>query len=93
MEINLIKFTIFHPYIDGQIEGFNIMIFSILWMYNSKHQHTWDEIIPYIQHSYNKSLYDSIDDKKFHTCIGFQPLVPIDIALPIKYTWGESSHA
>jgi hypothetical protein len=43
----------FHPQTDGQTEVVNRMIVHILRMYNSKHPHTWDESLPYVQHSYN----------------------------------------
>jgi hypothetical protein len=60
-----------------------MMIVHILRMYNSKHPCTWDEILPYVQHSYNRSLHNSIGHNPFQVCLGFQPLAPIDVALPI----------
>ena len=50
----------FHPQTDGQTEVVNWMIEHILRMYNSKNPHTWDESLPYVQHSYNWSLHSSI---------------------------------
>jgi hypothetical protein len=34
-------------------------------MYNSKHPHTWDESLPYVQHSYNRALHSSIGHNPF----------------------------
>jgi hypothetical protein len=81
MDTKLTKSTSFHPQTDGKIEVVNMMIVHILRMYNSKHPCTWDESLPYVQHSYNRSLHNSIGHNPFQVCLGFQPLAPIDIAL------------
>jgi len=70
----------------------NMMIVHILRMYNSKHPHTWDESLPYVQHNYNRAMHSSIGHNPFQACLGFHPLDPIDIALPIAYTQEESTH-
>ena len=62
-------------------------------MYNSKHPRTWDEIILCIKHSYNITLHSSIGHSPFQVCLGFQPLAPIDVALPISSTREDSAHA
>jgi hypothetical protein len=59
------------------------MIVHILRMYNSNHPRTWDEILPYVQHSYNRDLHISTDHNPFQVGLGFQPLGPIDVALPL----------
>jgi hypothetical protein len=53
LDTKLTKSTAFHPQTDGQTEVVNQMIIHILCMYNSKHPHTWDESLPYVQQSYN----------------------------------------
>jgi hypothetical protein len=68
------------------------MIVHILRMYNSKHPRTWDESLPYVQHSYNKTLHSSTDHIPFQVGLGFQPLGPIDVALPLATTQTHSSH-
>ena len=83
MDTKLTKSTSFHPQTDGQTEVVNRMIVHILRMYNSKHPRTWDESLPYIQHSYNRALHSSIGHSPFPVCLGFQPLAPIDVDLPI----------
>jgi hypothetical protein len=59
LDTKLTKSTAFHPQTDGQMEVVNQMIVHILHMYNSKHPHTWDESLPYFQHSYNRALHSS----------------------------------
>ena len=69
------------------------MIVHILRMYSSKHPRTWDESLPYVQHSYNRALHSSTDHSPFQVGLGFQPLGPIDVALPITVTSTNSSPA
>jgi hypothetical protein len=86
LDTKLTKSTTFHPQTDGQTEVVNQMTVHILHMYNSKHPHTWDESLPYLQHSYNRALHNSIDHSPFQVGLGFQPLGPIDVALPLATT-------
>jgi hypothetical protein len=53
LDTKLTKSMAFHPQTDGQTKVVNQMIVHILHMYNSHHPHTWDESLPYVQHSYN----------------------------------------
>jgi hypothetical protein len=69
------------------------MIVHILRMYNSKNPRTWDEILPYVHHSYNRSIHSSTGHNPFQVGLGFQLLGPMDIALPLATTQEESSHA
>ena len=69
------------------------MIVHIPWMYSFKHPRTWDKNLPYVQHSYNKSLHNSTSHSPFQACMGFQPLAPIDVALPIASTQAASARA
>jgi hypothetical protein len=93
LDTKLTKSTAFHPQIDGQTEVVNQMIVHILRMYNSKHPGTWDESLPYVQHSYNRALHSSTDHNPFQVGLGFQPLGPIDVALPLAVTSTDSSPA
>jgi hypothetical protein len=86
LDTKLTKSTAFHPQTDGQTEVINQMIVHILCMYNSKHPHTWDESLPYVQHSYNRALHSSTGHNPFQVGLGFQPLGPMDVALPLVNT-------
>ena len=92
LDTKLTNSTTFHPQTDGQIEVVNRMIVYILCMYNSKHPCTWDEILPYVQHSYNQTLHSSTDHSPFQASLGFQPLCPIDVAMPFAATQVDSAH-
>ena len=93
LDTKLTKSTSFHPQTDGQIEVVNWMVVHILQMYNSKHPCTWDDSLPYVQHSYNRAIHSSTGHSLFQVGLGFQPLGPIDVALPLATTRAESSHA
>ena len=82
----------FHPQTDGQREVINRMIVHILCMYNSKHPRTWDESLPYVQHSYNNALHSSIGRSPFQVGLGFHPLCPIDVAMPFVATQASLAH-
>jgi hypothetical protein len=77
----------------GQTKVVNRMIMHILCMYNSNHPHTWDAILPYVQHRYNRALHSSTGHNPFQVGLGFQPLGPIDVALPLAVTSTDSSPA
>jgi hypothetical protein len=93
LDTKLTKSTTFHPQTDGQTEVVNQMIVHILCMYNSKHPRTWDESLPYVQHSYNRALHSSTGHNPFQVGLGFQPLGPMDVALPLATTSADSSPA
>jgi hypothetical protein len=67
------------------------MIMHIMCMYNSKHSCTWDESLPYVHHSYNRALHSSTFDSPFQVGLGFQPLGPMDVALPLTATLDDLS--
>jgi hypothetical protein len=75
LDTKLTKSTTFHSQTNGQTEVINQMIVHILRMYNSKHMCTWDEILPYVQHNYNRALHSSISHSPFQVGLGFQPFV------------------
>jgi hypothetical protein len=83
LDTKLTKSIVFHPQNDIQTKVVNRMIVPILRMYNSKHQRAWDESLPCVQHSYNMALHSSINHSLFQVGMGFQPLGPIDVAIPL----------
>jgi hypothetical protein len=92
LDTKLTKSTTFHPQTDGQTEVVNRMIVQILHMYNSKHPHTWDESLPYVHHNYNQDLHSSTNHIPFQVGLGFQPLCPIDRAMPFVATQEDLAH-
>jgi hypothetical protein len=91
-DTKLTKSTTFHPQTDNQIEVINRIIVHIMRMYNSKHLHTWDESLPYVQHNYNRALHSSSDHSPFQVELGFQPLGHIDVELTLATPQTDSSH-
>ena len=63
----------------------------VLRIYNSSHPKTWDESLPYIQHSYNRALHRSIGVSPFEACMGFLLRSPIDLQLTISSSTTSSS--
>jgi hypothetical protein len=93
LDTKITKSTAFHPQTDGQTEVINRMIVHIWRMYKSKHPHTWDESLPYVQHSYNLALQISTDHSPFQVSLGFHPLCPIDVDMPFAATQVDLAHA
>ena len=92
LDTKLTNSIAFHPQTDGQIEIVNRMIIHILHMYNSNHPCTWDEILPYVKYSYNRALHGSTNHIPFQVGLGFQPLCPIDVAMPFATTQADLAH-
>jgi len=83
-------------HVDKLVEGFKDIFTSTTRVplhFQVKHPHTWDENLPYVQHSYSISLHRSISHNPFIVCLGFQPFVPIDVSMPIASSLVESSHS
>ena len=49
-----------------------------------------DESLPYVHHSYDQAFHSSTSHNSFQVGLGFQPLGPIDVALPLAVTSIES---
>jgi hypothetical protein len=71
---------------DGQTKVINRNIVHILRMYNSKLPRTWHESLPYVHHSYNRAINSSTSHNPFQVRLGFQPLGPMDVSLPLAAT-------
>jgi hypothetical protein len=91
LDTKLTKSTAFHLQTDGQTKVVNRMMVHISRMYNYKNPCTWDESLPYVQHSYNRALHSSTDHSPFQVGLGFQPLGPIDVSLPPATSQTNSS--
>jgi hypothetical protein len=70
----------------------NKIIVHIARMYNSKFPFTWDENLPYVWRSYNRTLHKSVGQNLFQVCLGFQPFASIHVALPIASILEASPH-
>jgi hypothetical protein len=92
LDTKLTKSTTFHPQTYDQTDVINRMRVQTFRMYKFKRPRTWDESLPYVQHSYNRALHSSTDHRLFHVGLGFEPLGPIDIALPLATTHKNSPH-
>jgi hypothetical protein len=92
LNTKITKSTSFFPQTDNKKKVINQRIVHILGMYDSKNPWTWDDTLPYVQNSYNRSLHSSTDHSPFQVGLGFQPLGPIDVALPFPSTQRDSSH-
>ena len=71
LDTQLSKSIMFHPQADRQMEVVNCMVVQLLCMYNHKHRRTWDDNLPYIQHSYNCAQHSSTGKSPFDICCGF----------------------
>ena len=69
-----------------------MMIVHIMRMYNSKHPHTWDESLAYVQHIYNQTLLRLTSHKPFRVGLGFLPLCPIDVDIPFATAQEDLAH-
>jgi hypothetical protein len=92
LDTKITKSTTFHLQTDGQTEVVNQMIVRILRMYNSKNPCTWDESLLYVQHNYNRVVHFLTSHNPFQVSLGFQPLCPIDVAMPFVTTQADSTH-
>lgn len=72
------KSSTFHPQIDGQEKGVNIMVVNILRGYWSKHPKLWHEHLHYIQHAYNRAKHSSTQTSPFEACFGYLPKYPLN---------------
>jgi hypothetical protein len=92
LDTHLTKSIAFHPRTNGQKNVINQMFLHILCMYNSKNPCTRDESLTYVQHNYNRVLHRSTGHSPFQVGMGFQPLGPIDVALPLATTQTKYFH-
>ena len=78
MDTRLKRSTSFHPQMAGKIEVMNKIVVQLLRGCCGKHTKSWDEHLEYIQYSYNKAIYSSINKSPFETCLGYLPPSPFD---------------
>jgi hypothetical protein len=59
MDTKLKRSKTFHPHTYGKTEVVNRTLVQLLRGYNHKNPKAWDEILIYIQHSYNREVHNS----------------------------------
>ena len=73
LDMRVSSSTSFHPQTNGQTKVVNRLVVQLLCMYNHKHHRTWDESIPYIQHSYNRAQHSSMGNITLDICFQIHP--------------------
>ena len=65
--IQKISTTAYHPQMNGMVEHFNLMIYT---MYVSGHHRDWDKFIPYVLFVYRTSKHKSTGETPFFIMYG-----------------------
>jgi hypothetical protein len=74
--------TTCHRQTDGQIEVVNRNLSTLLRAVLKKNLKLWEERLPHIEFSYNRSLHSTTKISPFQIVYGFVPRAPIDL-LPL----------
>ncbi|KAK1664996.1 hypothetical protein QYE76_053155 [Lolium multiflorum] len=74
--------TTCHPQTDGQTEVVNRTLSTMLRAVLKKNLKLWEECLPHIEFSYNRSLHSTTKMCPFEIVYGFVPRAPIDL-LPL----------
>jgi transposase InsO family protein len=85
--IKLLFSTICHSQTDGQTEVINRTLSSLLWDVLKTNLKLWEECLPHIKFSYNRSVHSTTKVNPFQIVYGFNPRAPIDLlSLPPSET-------
>jgi hypothetical protein len=74
--------TTCHPQTDGQTELVNRTLSTILPAVFKDNLRLWEECLPHIEFSYNRSIHSTTKLSPFMVVYGFNPCAPIDL-LPL----------
>ncbi len=74
--------TTCHPQTDGQTKVVNRTLSQLLRSLISRNLRTWEECLPHVEFSYNRSIHGSTGCSPFEVVYGFNPLTPLDL-MPI----------
>jgi hypothetical protein len=75
--------TTCHPQTDGEIEVVNRTLSTMLWAVLKTNLKLWEECLPHIEFSYNRSIHSTTKVSPFQLVYGFNPRAPIDL-LPLS---------
>jgi hypothetical protein len=74
--------TTCHPQTDGQTEIVNHILSTMLRAILKDNLRSWEECLPHIEFSYNRSIHSTTKLSPFMVVYGFNPRAPIDL-LPL----------
>jgi transposase InsO family protein len=75
--------TTCHPQTDGETEVINRTLFTMLRAILKTNIKLWEECLPHIEFTYNRSVYSTMKVNLFQVVYGFNPRAPIDL-LPLS---------
>src|SRR5437016_11009427 len=87
LETKLLFSTTCHPQTDGQTEVVNRTLSTMLRAVLKTNLRLWEECLPHIEFSYNRSVHSTTKVSPFQVVYGFNPRTPIDLlSLPPSKT-------
>jgi hypothetical protein len=66
-----------HPQTDGQTEVVNRTLSTMLWAILKNNLKLWEEYLPHIEFTYNRSVHSTTKVSPFQVVYGFNPRAPI----------------
>jgi hypothetical protein len=86
-------FYYMHPQTDGQTEVVNRTLSTMLCAVLKSNLKLWEECLPHIEFSYNRSMHSTTKVSPFQVVYGFNPRAPIDLLLltPFETTCFDAS--
>ena len=77
--------TTCHPQTDGQTEVVNRTLVQLLRALISRNLKSWEDLLPYVEFTYNRAVHSTTHTSLFEIVYGFNPITPINlIPLPLN---------
>ncbi|UYV73827.1 hypothetical protein LAZ67_11001042, partial [Cordylochernes scorpioides] len=70
--------TSYHPQTNGLTERLNRTLINMISMYVNTDQKNWDEILPFVTHSYNTTIQETTGYSPFFLLFGREPMSLLD---------------